>query len=929
MPFKTSSRRPYQTSMDNTPQLRNSKPLIIASWNACSLYPKRHELENFLTDEGIDIMLIQETFLRPCTTFKTPNYVTYRNDRPGRMGGGTAILIKRNIHHTPHQTPALEHIEATAIKITIKGKDTLVASIYIPPTPAGAPIKNDLCKLTENTRFAILMGDFNARNAAWGNGHTTQIGNQVFNFCLDKNYTASLPAEPTHFFTNQTRSGSSTIDFALTKGHTVTVHVRHALSSDHIPIVVDTNEEANILSEETRVTNWKATQENLNNLRYTMGKLTSSEDINNEAARLTNELQTILKTNTKHIPKRMANYNRLPEDIRNIIKERNKNIRKYSRNLDPTYKRIAATLTKEIKTLIRNFRTERWESFLNEINEDNTHAQLWKLTKQLKNKNENTKHHLHGNRGLVFADEDKPETFAEALEQQFILNPAEPDNSDSDSDDEDDNEQDEDEIALEAQNIIRNEDHGDPPIRPTSKEELQDIIKRSKNRKAPGEDEIPTRLLKTLPDHLIEILTQLFNGALITQTFPNCWKQASIIMIRKPNKDPIFPQNWRPISLLSQLGKLLEKILKRRLIEELDNKQILPDEQFGFRQEHSTEHQLLRFQKYIADEMSKKGQNIIGVMLDVEKAFDRVWHEGLIVKMHNLNINHNLIKLTASFLKERSYKVKHAGHTSRPRQLNTGVPQGSPASPILYNIYTADIPKNNDTLLGLFADDTAIFASDKNLHRAIAKTQTHLKQLQKWTNQWKIKINAEKTEAIHFTNKKILGNKPALKWKNTRIEWKNNVKYLGLTFNNKMSWKPHWTIKKTQANTIYHKIAPLCNNKTVHPKIKKMVLKQIIIPTITYAAPVWINTNKTTSTQTQKLINSLIRRIFKIPWYIRNQQIREELEIQTTSQFAKDRAAKIQEQMINHQNPIMRQLGGLPPTPNNKRIRCWKSANLA
>ncbi|GFU30099.1 probable RNA-directed DNA polymerase from transposon X-element [Trichonephila clavipes] len=181
-------------------------------------------------------------------------------------------------------------------------------------------------------------------------------------------------------------------------------------------------------------------------------------------------------------------------------------------------------------------------------------------------------------------------------------------------------------------------------------------------------------------------------------------------MIPKPDKDQKFPLNFRPISLISSIGKIYEKNLLKRIEKYTLNNSIIPEIQHGFRKETSTCHQLLRATNIIISGFNNHATTG-GIFLDVEKAFDRLWHNGLISKMINLNNPPYLIHTISDYLHNRTFQVKIQATISKIGHIQAGSPQGSLLSPILYNIYTYDFPTSPLVDICLFADDAATSAN--------------------------------------------------------------------------------------------------------------------------------------------------------------------------------------------------------------------------
>jgi retron-type reverse transcriptase len=207
-------------------------------------------------------------------------------------------------------------------------------------------------------------------------------------------------------------------------------------------------------------------------------------------------------------------------------------------------------------------------------------------------------------------------------------------------------------------------------------------------------------------------LTHLFKHRLRLSHFPKPWKEAKIITLPKPGKDPKFPQNLRPISILPTTGKLFEKVILKFVQKHIEEKGLLNVSQFGFRARHSTTLQCMRLTDHVTLNFNNK-MSMAAVFFDIEKAFDTTWHHGLLYKLSKLKYSANVIKLLGSFLSQRKFRVSVEGEMSTPREMQAGVPQGSVLSPTLFNLYINDAPQTCGVHLTLFADDTCLYATDR------------------------------------------------------------------------------------------------------------------------------------------------------------------------------------------------------------------------
>lgn len=237
---------------------------------------------------------------------------------------------------------------------------------------------------------------------------------------------------------------------------------------------------------------------------------------------------------------------------------------------------------------------------------------------------------------------------------------------------------------------------------------------------------------------------------------------------------------------------LFERVIFDRLFESVNSNDVLPPEQFGFRPGHSTVHQLKRVVNTIKRNKSVSKSTAMA-LLDVEKAFDNVWHGGLIYKLNRFNTPLYLTKIISNYLQNRTFKVSLGGSLSGSYIIPAGVPQGSLLGPILYSIFISDLPPLPDgSVLSLFADDTVKGRTPRELTN---KLQRSLDVLVKYMSDWKIKINTAKTQAIMFLYRQSDRLKPPVNCKvsmeNNAIDWSPEVTLLGVVLDAKLLFRSH------------------------------------------------------------------------------------------------------------------------------------------
>ena len=287
-------------------------------------------------------------------------------------------------------------------------------------------------------------------------------------------------------------------------------------------------------------------------------------------------------------------------------------------------------------------------------------------------------------------------------------------------------------------------------------------------------------------------LTHIFNLSLSKGEFPNSLKVAKVVPIFKKG-DPALPENYRPISLLPSINKLLEKIIEKRIRNFLVEKNILYEYQFGFRTGYSTSQALMEIINNIYTHLDN-GQHILGVYLDLKKAFDTVDHSILLTKLHHYGIrglSHSLMK---SYLQDRKQVMHVNGSYSKYMAISTGVPQGSVLGPLLFLIYVNDIHvAAPDCLIRLFADDTNVFICDENCSNLTNKAEQAIGKLKEWFDANKLTLHLGKTTYTVF-HCRYTGNDCCPQYfyvNNTKICRAPCVKYLGVLIDEKLSWQQH------------------------------------------------------------------------------------------------------------------------------------------
>jgi hypothetical protein len=279
-----------------------------------------------------------------------------------------------------------------------------------------------------------------------------------------------------------------------------------------------------------------------------------------------------------------------------------------------------------------------------------------------------------------------------------------------------------------------------------------DVVKSFENKSSPDLDDLSLKFVKKIISEI-----SVFRISLETGVFPEKLKTSRVVPIFKSG-DPQNCDNYRPITLVSTLSKILEKIVAIRLTNHLQLNNLIFENQFGFQRNMSTEHNLLKVVNFISSALNN-GNHCIGIFLDLKKAFDVCSHDILLKKLLKYGLDGSHVKWFKSYLSNRIQKVDINGQLSDEKMLNISVLQGTILGPILFLIYINDLPFATKLCLFLFADDTSGLAEGKNLNDLILFVNAELKKLANWCN--KMAINISKTKYILFRTKgKKISNPP-------------------------------------------------------------------------------------------------------------------------------------------------------------------------
>ena len=319
--------------------------------------------------------------------------------------------------------------------------------------------------------------------------------------------------------------------------------------------------------------------------------------------------------------------------------------------------------------------------------------------------------------------------------------------------------------------------------------------------KAHGHDGISVRIIKMCDFSISKPLFIIFKNCLAKGYFPKKWKKANVIPIYKKNERNLI-NNYRPISLLPVCSKIFEKVIFDNLYSYIFQNNFISDMQSGYKKGDSCIKQLLSITHEIHKAFdSNPPKEIRAVFLDISRAFDRVWHDGLIFKLQKIGVGGEMIRLLSSFLSEREQRVTTDGQFSEWVKIEAGVPQGSILGPILFLVYINDLFETVESDIRIFADDTFIFRIVDQ--HSTEKLNSDLANITVWAHDWKMLFNPDMTKQaveVTFSNKRKPSLSETLNFNGIPVKIASETKHLGMILDTKLSFGKHFEDKFAKAN---------------------------------------------------------------------------------------------------------------------------------
>ena len=829
-------------------------------------------------------------------------YTTYQINSSEERHDGSAILVKTTMKHK-----LMNNFITDVLAITVEthtGPIT-VATTYLPPRRPYLPYP-DFHSLASNNNPTYIIGDFNAKHTCLGDNYNNTVGAGIKTMMDHKLLHHLGPTFCTYYSTN----ARTTPDIILANKHTyhnVTSEPGPDTASDHIPIIFTITSRAITTQVNPRPDHKRANWDSFKNtVRLNIGQATPPA--NATTSQIDNAIQSWFRViteamnenipQTTHITLVKPITNSTIKSIQTCIA----NLKMHANTIGWTssklkaYKALRRALVKECQKL----QVKHWENkILHIAKKYKAPDQFWKHIKQLKGSKNIISPYITYNNNDIYSPEKKELVFRNIWRNIFHINEDENRNFDDHNNTRVNNYIN---LNLNQSNPFPNADltrlnNNNYLARPISLAEIESIIKQLKNN-APGNSFISKLILTKLPNEAIESLANIYNLTLSLGYYPEKFKVAKVILIPKPGKKGTNPLDYRPISLLEVPGKILEKIINTRLRNHLEINNILSASQHGFRQTRGTETALAVTMETIAQALSQKKQCYI-VLRDVSKAFDKIWYNGLKFKILRLQLPPTFTKILCTFLDRRIATISIGNHLGPPFSIRSGVPQGSPLSPTLYSLYTADLPAASPGSTNIiYADDiTQIITHPSKSKKIMARrVQTEINKINSYETLWKIKTNTSKFKIIPLATK---ATEP-ITINHTQIPYSKDGNILGLHIN-KTGILGHVTHTRNKA---IQALSTLRRFTAMPEKIKIHLIKAFIIPILTYPAYPLNVLSKTATLKLQRIQNSALRFAYneKYPYTNTTEELHRKADLMPINIITYHRGRKIMNKLLTSIN---------------------------
>lgn len=755
---------------------------LALQWNLRGLRANASELKQLISDQQPVVIALQETMVKAQiipTDFIGKDYTLLLENGPNHPWiHGVGLAVREGIPFERLQIQTT--LQAIAVRIQLPQPITVV-SIYLPPNSRhiNDQLKNLIEQLPEP---ALALGDFNAHHPAWGSRCADSLGRFIAENTLTRKLVILNDGSPTRM--NPATGSMSSIDLSLCSDTLAPRLSWRVLSdthnSDHFPIgiYIPGWSQAPVARQKWLYDSADWTQyERLTAASIRPGVLVDLDTFVDRI--LTAAKASIPRTSGKTGPKAVPWW--CPE-VKAATKRRRKMLRSLRRLSDDDPKKIDALTAfhdarATARATIRDAKRESWETFVAKISPTSSTTELWQSVNILRGKRRHNTKVIRGSSGPT----DDPTEVAEILAQHYSERSATSSYSTTFQ------------IAKEKAernySIPSTDTHHGYNADFTLSELLWALDKG--RGLSTGPDSIGYPMLQRLPFSVKTALLELFNRIWYSGVFPSNWRTGIIVPIPKPNTTETGPAAFRPITLISCLSKVFERMVNRRLITELETKGRLDKRQHAFRSGHGTDTHFAELESYLP----AKNEHCLFASLDLSKAYDTTWRHGILRTLKKWRVTGRLYNILSCFLSDRSFQVAVGGQLSNLYPLENGVPQGSVLSVTLFLVAMQPIFRvvPNGIKVILYADDILLVVVGQKNQNLGRKLQIAVNAVVKWAKSCGFSISSTKSSIFYGSPNARRQPKKDITIDRIPVPKTKQLKILGITLDRTFNFKAHCT----------------------------------------------------------------------------------------------------------------------------------------
>jgi ribonuclease HI len=827
----------------------------ILSVNCQSWNTAKNSITCTVDDNDIDILCLSETWESSSKPVKFRNWSVLSRPRPDDSGyGGVSLAYKPTDNVYLNRRSDLERpdTEVICVDVTLKSKlSFLLVVAYIPPARSIDQLEGliDIIQ-TSNHKNIIVTGDLNAKSQEWGNAHYNSYGRRWESFLHQEGLLCINDCLPTK------RKDDSVIDLFVVNPQLIprvelcATLAHEQIRSDHVAVLleIDKVEPQDRKVEKYLIGNtdweeWNKVSESLFatwNTENAAREWVSVEDIYTSFNLVFN------KCRDKSVPKKLVSCSRrrlAPPWMTDAVKEARHgyNVAKKGFKRRATDQQLHKLLeSKRRRDEAEEEAKKQWvDGVCDKMTSTKDSKELWDCFRSL-----TSYQNLDGCDVLPLLDEQNvPRFLVEekcSLLQDTFFSGKHLAHKDFDRQFQLDIERNLESIVDGSDSDTTSLDTGFINETITRDETVAALMSLTKG-KASGPDRVFTDLLLNAGNQLVTAIHSLFKYSFEKGEAPQDWKLAEVKFLKKAGKRSYHTSSsYRPISLTSSLGKCLEKIITTRLYAFVEHHKIIDREQEGFRKNHSTTQALLRLVQTVMDGFNQDSVTL-AAFVDLEKAYDSVWRDGLLVKLHRQGIQGKTWWWIRDFLDGRKAVCSLQGIRGGTFDTTVGLPQGSVISPLLFNLYIKDIFSKATGGKIKFADDGSLLQTGKVLEELRCKMETDLETVADWAKKWRMNVSVEKTEICLFRKKARhpITDNPKVAMCGKAVPYNPHPRVLGVHLDEELNFSFHLDKVEQRANKALSLIRAVKETEKVGTKRLIQLYKAIVVSHLEYAAPVW------------------------------------------------------------------------------------------